>query len=128
MTEAMRIHDLDGSSDFKEFADRSAYAMNRLNVEIDRAAAQTSRIFSEEKRDFLIDTSFSVIGAYVGYVFGEAPLEGGLAGAAISHISRRVSNHFSTRSEDLASQIGHMRTRIAKQACIPAYRVPSYMI
>lgn len=122
----MRANDLDGSADFKDFVDQTEPVIEDLRTEIRLASRKIRPRWMENTRSFVLDTSFTLTGAFVGYAFGE--FTGALAGMGLGKLSSRVSDHFTTRSDDLASQIGHMRARIAENVVRPKYEVPSYMI
>lgn len=122
----MTTHDLDGSNDFGEFLSRSEQVVNQLRSEIVSVANSTRPAWIENTRSFAIDTSFALTGAYVGFALGE--FVGAMAGLGLGKLSPKISAYFTTRNDDLTSQIGHMRARITQAARRPKYQVPGYMI
>ncbi|MEO0697908.1 MAG: hypothetical protein AAFR75_02895 [Pseudomonadota bacterium] len=126
VAETMRSNDLDGSDDFGEFIGRSEAVIEDLRSEIARVSERIHPAWVEKTRAFVIDTSFTLTGTAVGYALGD--FAGAMAGLGLGKLSSKASSYFTTRSDDLASQIGHMRARISQSARRPAYKVPSYMI
>lgn len=126
IAETMQTRDLDGSDDFKEFVSRTEMVVEDLRAEIEKVAQNVQPKWVENTCSVVLDTSFALTGAFVGFAFGEFP--GALAGIGLGKLTPKVSKFFTTRSDDLVSQIGHVRARITQHAQTPAYRVPSYMI
>lgn len=126
IAETMITHDLDGSTDFDEFAQRTKSVVEDLRAEIESAANQTPRPWVQNLRQVFLDTSFAIVTACVSSGLGN--FFGSIANVGINRLSDRASKYFTTRSEDLTSQIGHVRARIVQKAQVPEYRVPSYMI